>query len=325
MSNFIKPHFNIEDLNKSDLNDNFTYFDPYHALRRPIEPERLQSIYQHAFIYDLLFKFAKEYLPDVNSEQVNIVNNNTKATDTKIDSIKDKVIEYLLKIDLKEENVESKNSNKEIIVESLWDTEDLNILRKNFTDIKETNIKLKSRLAILEKENGDLIEKYENIKLSTHSMPNEIKSLEKENERLYIRVEELESRYSNYSNELDNVDKIIQKISAEKDDLKKLNQNLKCEKLRLEYELNKNQSRMDTIKLETKMHYTSLVEKCKFKYEKEIQKLNRIIDDLNEKLENERKQNDKSKKALEHLRIHFVSSCTSNQTDKIDDKNIKFF
>ena len=323
--NKIKPHFNIEDLNKTDLNDNYTYFDPYHALRRPIEPERLQSIYQHAFIYDLLYKFAKEYLPDVNNVNENTVNSNTKATDTKIDTVKDKVIEYLLKLDLKKENDESKITKNDLIVDSLWDTSDLNILRKNFTDIKETNIKLKSRLAVLEKENGDLREKYENLKLSTQSMPDEIKSLEKENERLYIRVEELESRYASYSNELDNVDKIIQKLTNEKDELKKLNQDLKCEKLKLEYELNKSQSKMDTVKLETKMHYTSIVEKFKFKYEKEIQKLNQVIDQLNEKLDNEKKQNDKSKKALDHLRIHFVTSCTSNQTDRIDDNNIKIF
>jgi chromosome segregation ATPase len=325
-SNLMKPHFNIDDLTKSDLDDKCTYFDPYHALRRPIEPERLQSIYQHAFIYDLLYKFAKEYLPDVNNLQGNNVNSSSKATDTKIDTIKDKVIEYLLKIDLREDQNESINKkNSETIVDSLWDTDDLNILRKNFTDIKENNIKLKSRLAILEKENGDLREKYENLKISTQSMPSEIKSLEKENERLYIRVEELESRYASYSNELDNVDKIINKISNEKDELKKLNQDLKCEKLKLEYELNKSQSKLDTVKLETKMHYTSLVEKFKFNNEKEIQKLNRVIGELGEKLDYEKKQNDKSKKALDHLRVHFVTSCTSNQTDRIDDKNIKIF
>lgn len=61
---FQTPHFEFKDLQLEDLRD-VEYVDPYYHIRRPIEPSRLKLIYQQAFIYDLLYKFAKEHLPDI--------------------------------------------------------------------------------------------------------------------------------------------------------------------------------------------------------------------------------------------------------------------
>jgi len=96
--NVEKPHFYFEDLKAADFKET-PYFDPYHRLRHPVEPERLKLIYQQAFIYDLLYSFAKEYLPDVKNlhENDTVQDSNNKQTDTRIDLIKEKVLEYLFK------------------------------------------------------------------------------------------------------------------------------------------------------------------------------------------------------------------------------------
>ena len=96
--NLIEPHFKFEDLSINDLKED-NYVDPYYKLRRPIEPERLKLIYQQAFIYDLLYTFAKEHLSDVQDVQKNKNKTleNEKTTDTTIDSLKEKVLEYLFK------------------------------------------------------------------------------------------------------------------------------------------------------------------------------------------------------------------------------------
>lgn len=61
---FRPPYFEFKDIKPEDLRE-LKYVDPYYYMRRPIEPERLKSIYQQAFIYDLLYRFAKEHLPEI--------------------------------------------------------------------------------------------------------------------------------------------------------------------------------------------------------------------------------------------------------------------
>lgn len=135
-SRFKEPFFRLEDL---DLNENKNHhFIP----GSHIEPERLTSIYQQAFIYDLLYKFAKEYLPDVKDSNKNkevrnasIPSEKDQATDTTIDNIKEKVIEYLFNKNIKVE-VPDTNVQNEKEASSIWNNDDLNILRKNTENIK---------------------------------------------------------------------------------------------------------------------------------------------------------------------------------------------
>ena len=134
MFNEVKPHFQFEDLDVIDIKD-----DQIFTPSRFIEPEKLTQIYTQAFIYDLLYKFAKEYLPDVEQvkDKSNEVEEN-KATDTTIDKVKEKVIEYLLNKDINskaEKDIENVNSNVNI-----WNTDDICILRKNFDGIKGKEI-----------------------------------------------------------------------------------------------------------------------------------------------------------------------------------------
>ena len=148
---FQEPHFRLEDLNINDFKT-----EQYDSSNRfNIEPERLTQIYQQAFIYDLLFKFAKEYLPDIDEVKKRPAPNNCDAssleknqsTDTTIDKIKEKVLEYLFN-DKNKASKEFEGQNGLDLIETvsssdnIWNTDDLNILRKNFDGIKGISLKV---------------------------------------------------------------------------------------------------------------------------------------------------------------------------------------
>ena len=335
-----EPHFNFEDLKLEDIRED-NYKEPFYKLRT-IEPERLQSIYQQAFIYDLLYNFAKEFLPDIEKsgtakekdEKVNRMNKN-KTTDTTIDSIKDKVLEYLFKNHPRiSENEIVLNTNKgkfdesgHVNSSSIWNTNDLNVLRKTFAGIKDNNYLLKSRLTVLQNEHDELKEKYDQLKFESQPISNDVKSLEKENQRLYIRIQDLESRYEIYCKELENAEKTVRVSEEEKYELKKSIQQLTSEKIKAEYENNKHLQKLASVKSELKLYYMAKIDSLKLKYTKEIEFLKKRFFELNEKYKNRKGQLEKNQKALDHLRSHFAVSYNNSEKnyEKISENQIKIF
>ncbi|CAF0827547.1 unnamed protein product [Brachionus calyciflorus] len=321
----INPFFNFNDIKIKDLKEE-PYVDPYYYLRRPIEPERLKSIYQQAFIFDLLYRFAKEYLPDINevSKEKHEINENEKNTDTTIDSIKEKILEYLFKnqIEVKDEK-ESNKIEETIINDNLWSIEEWNILRKNFNQIKNENISLKSRVAVLIDENNELREKLANFESQTKFLPDQVKTLEKANERLYIRVQEMENRYVNYKQELESLDETIKELKEKENDLKSILNESTSEKLKLELEINKLKVKLDSCKNELKSYFMAKCERYKLKYIKQIEDLKTKLDDAGDSLEREKAGHEKCKKGLEQLRNHFMYAFVPGEySSKVDESKI---
>lgn len=320
--NQFNPHFCLDDIKLQDLKEE-NYYDPYYFLRRPLEPERLNAIYQQAFIFDLLYRFAKEHLPTVQEiprKEIDVTNE--KTTDTTIDSIKDKVLDYLFRnqIEIKEEK-ESKNDLKE--PENIWNTEEIGILRKNLVKIKEENFHLKSQLAVAIEHSKNLNEKLEKFKVETKHMPGEIKTLEQTNERLYIRVQDMESRYKIYVSEMEKLENLVKNLSQNEEDLKsKLNER-NTEKLKLELENNQLNTKLNSYKNELKSYFIAKCEKYKLKYLKEINKLRDKLTAIQDLLKQEKVQHEKCKKGLDHLRNHFMYTFVPGDNfSKIDEKNI---
>lgn len=316
------PHFCIDDLKLEDLKEP-KYVDPYYFLRRPLEPERLNTIYQQAFIFDLLYRFAKEHLPNVEEIPRNEnIGNNEKTTDTTVDSIKDKVLEYLFKnnVEIKEKSETIKN---ETVNENIWNADEIEVLRKNLVKKKEENYQLKSQLAVTNEENKNLKQSLEKIKTETKYWPDEIKSLEKTNERLYIRVQDMESRYVIYSAEMEKLENSIKELGENKKNLKSKLEELNSEKLKLELENNRLNAKLDSCKNELKSYFLAKCEKYKLKYLKQIRKLENELNDTQEHLKKEKDQHEKCKKGLEHLRNHFMYAFVPGENcSKIDEKNI---
>jgi hypothetical protein len=324
---FHQPHFLLEDLKSEDLKED-NYVDPLHKIRHPIEPERLASIYQQAFIYDLLYKFAKDSLPDIPNAKINSENLNSdsqtkdQTTDTQIDSVKAKVLEYLFKNDSQYNRDTAKLADTE--TENIWNTDDLNILRRNFSTIKNNNFLLRSQTIFLEEENKMLKSKLEQIQLESQLNRNEKISFEQENERMYIRLQDLESRFCMYSREMDVFDKEKEDFVTQIRDLKNTNQNLKNENYKLEFQINKLEQQINSMKHEQKMYYNELIENIKLKYKKKLRILEQNFLDLNSTYNEDKQKYLKTQKALEHLRVHFMENSTyNNKKDKINDDLIR--
>lgn len=318
------PHFRFDDLKLDDLKED-NYVDPYYYIRRPIEPERLKLIYQNAFIYDLLYRFAKEYMDGQSTTQSKSDGETNKATDTEIDSIKQKVIEYLFKnsTTIEEETKSVKTPPK--MVDCIWTEDDLNILRQNFSQIKEENQQLKSRLQVKVDENIELRRSLDKLQTETHLMPGQIKSLEKENERLYIRVCDLETRYESYVHEFGQIDKLVEQMKSHESELKSQINNLNSEKYKLEFELNKTRLKLDSLKNEVTIIFNEKLDNMKLGYLKEIRNLKVNLVDVEKAFEEERLKHDKCKKALEQLRLHFMTRlpAPTDSAAKLDESKIR--
>jgi hypothetical protein len=327
---FVEPHFKFNELKAEDLRDDDpNWKDPWSRLRRPLDPKKLQQIYQQAYIYDLLYRFAQENLPkkaeDISQSSLN------KATDTKIDSIKDKVLDYLFKNDFKVDVDEKKAIEVEVRTDgsksedNLWDTEDLVILRKEFKRVKEENFALKTRLAIANEEIKTLYEKYEKSIIETKSLPDEVRSLEKANQRMYVRIQEVEKSYKANLDEMFELDKACKQAREEAAQGRKKCQGLLNEKSRLEYELQKYEFGASKIKRELRLEFKEKLEAQRLKMLKEINSFAKQNSVVSRELQDEKTEHERCKKALEQLRIHFmsVSLSQSNLNDRIDDSKLQ--
>jgi hypothetical protein len=331
---FVEPRFQFHKLKTEDFRDEPDWKDPWYRLRQPIEPEKLQQIYQQAFIYDLLYRFAKEHLPSKNdqtkdqSECVSL----DKATDTKIDRIRDKVLDYLFKNEIK---VESKSSPEETGITKpnetlrvdgdLWSTDDLNILRKRFDRIKDENMALKTRLALANEEIKSLNDKYEKLAMETKSLPSESRSLEKANQRMYVRVQQVEQSYRANLDDVFELDKTCKIARDEALEARKKCQVLLHEKSRLEYELQKYEQGARRIKSELRLEFKERLEAQKLKFTKEISLLAKQNGTVSRDLQEEKTEHERCRRALEQLRIHFmsVSFSQANLNNRIDDSKIQ--
>ena len=333
---FTEPHFRFEDLTANDFKENI-YEDPYFRLRRPIEPERLKQIYQQAFIYDLLYGFARE-----NFEPPSKIQDNNKATDTKSDNIRQKILDYLFKAELEADQQSKKVSikeNSELLVkveDNLWDTNDLNTLRKSFSRIKEENFGLKTRLAIGEEELKKLREKHQLLVNETQTLPDQVRSLEKVNQRLYVRIQELEKSYKQNLDEAAYLDALRKEMRNELIASRKKVQELLNENSRNDYIAKKFDQQVSAIRNEAKADSREAVEKQRLANAKQISAMFRKNDELVKELQKEKAEHEKTRRALEHLRLHFMNSVVDTSgvvgvrklslnvnKDKIDDVKIK--
>lgn len=242
-----------------------------------------------------------------------------------MDLIKEKVLDYLFNSQLPiNPPTESNKTSQPPAIDNIWTETDLDILRRNWLRTKEENMMLKSQLKVNQDELIELREKFERLQVETKLLPGALKSMEQENERLYIRVRELETRYETYTHELTSVDNMIGKMRDDEVDLKARVRRLQAEKSKLEFELNKCRHKLKLAKLEFAGDFGEKCEKVKIEYELKVNKLERSLNELNLAFKQELVEHDKAKKALEHLRTHFMTNFVKyDVNNRIDQSKIK--
>ena len=263
-------HFTLEDLKHEDLNFMNEVLNKKLTVygKRSLEAEELKNLYQSAYIYQLLFDFAREHLPLLKGEEV--VDQCEQKEVTDCDKIKEKILEFLFKTEIVTEKPVIKEleiKQQDNIENQLWDTNDLNVLRKVFASIKENNIQLNSRSMVLERENNELKEKLEALRNETKNLPNEKRTLAAENERLYVRIRNLEQEYKTFDSQLAACENEKKMLKERLDSERKTNQTLLNEKSMIEFELRKCENDLNAVRNELKLKQTLLIEKVSLKYQ----------------------------------------------------------
>ena len=175
-----------------------------------------------------------------------------------------------------------------------------------------------------EEENKKLKERLTYLELETTKSRNEQLTLEQENERLYIRVQDMESRYSICNNDINKFDVDKKLLDEDIVKLKLENQQLKNERSKLEFEVKKLEQKFGLALTEQKLYFANLVGDLKQKYKKKIRELEDQLTELNEKYNDKKLNETKKQKALDHLRNHFMISCSNYENDdRIADSLIK--
>ena len=332
-------HFTLDDLKHEDLNFESEVLSKRlpSYFKQSFDAEELKNLYQSAYIFNLLFDFAREYLPPLRGEEcVDTDKHQHKeaTTDTSCDRIKEKILEFLFKNEksfVVEESeavkIEPVRIDTQSIEDQLWNTEEINTLRKVFASIKEKNINLNSRLIMLERDNNELREKLEILRTETKNLPTEKRALASENERLYIRLRDLELEHKTFNSQLDLIENDKKILKERLDYERKTNQTLSNEKTMIEFELRKCENVLNTTRNEFQSKQMLLIEKIKLKYKQRMAKLEAKIEKLKEELGVEKEEHLKTQNALKHLRSHFMSECLplSKNPVKLDDDKIKLF
>lgn len=127
--------------------------------------------------------------------------------------------------------------------------------------------------------------------------------------------------YITYSKEIQLRDKERKEQSEQISKLNASNSELLAQKSKVEYNLNKCEYKLSSIKSELELNYKNLIEKIKLKYKKEIRLVRERLDELTSKYKAKSAELVKSQKSLEQLRIHFMTN--SFEQHKINDNFIK--
>ena len=330
-------HFTLDDLKITDSDDELHSMRyskyPFNGRREPLEPERIRAIHQQAYLYHLLYTFAKEHMPAVKETTIttttnnNNSNSNSKSTDTTMDSIRDKVLKYLLDLQPDKANNSpalAPTSNNDQ-ASKLWNGDELAVLRSNHAQIKEVNMRLSAELHVLRDEKAEWRRRYDELSERTARMPNALATFEKENQRLYIRVQELEMSYAGYLSELSAAHHRADELQAERNELRRLVDGQSADKSRLEYEAKKLEMRLACVESELRLSFEQRLERAELAFAKELRKRDEQVEHWERVCERERRTNAKNEKALSQLRDHFVTATgrrSGRSRDRIEDANI---
>lgn len=253
-----------------------------------------------------------------------------KSTSTRIDSIRDKVIEYLLSYqpNTSKEEKSSQQKPPQPSNNIIWNNDDFLVFRGYLKDQKEENMLLKSQLRAKQDELIELRDRLENVECELKKSPKSlVESLEKQNQRLYMRIGELETQYSTYLKEMAVSEKAIDEIKQENNNLMLKINDLKTEKHKLEYKFNKCQLKLRLVGSEIATKMEQEKESIRIKHAREVKELTESQNDLRRKLEHEINEHQKCKKALENLTNHFI--CSSKFEERLTsiskDTKISFY
>ena len=202
--------------------------------------------------------------------------------------------------------VKGETDKENVPNEALWSAGEIAILRKEFQKVKEEKQIIRIELETLRNEFDKLNEKCRRQNKALTGRESELKHLRQEKKRSSLQIEHLNKEVRLQQSKL---------AMAEDDYREVVEQRLALRKnlidMRKEYSKAKHDIKELKIALtesDTKHRLESLgkEEALKLDYESQIARLYQELTETREELEKEQREHSRSKKALDHLRIHFA-------------------
>lgn len=216
----------------------------------------------------------------------------------------------------------------ETVEDGLWSSGEIGILRKEFQKVKEEKQIIHIELKALQRHYKDLDKKYKLQAELLNTKVNALKQSHQENTRLQLQNQHL----------IKDVRLQKSKLAMAEDDYKEVvEQRMKMRKEAIDLRKALSQTKQDLKEVRIKLseadtrHRLETMEKeetMRSEYESQIAVLYQELGECRAELEKEQTEHRRSRKALDHLRIHFAQQsqrAEPKQSSSSDTKTLKVF
>jgi chromosome segregation ATPase len=189
----------------------------------------------------------------------------------------------------------------------IWNSKEIEVLRSVFQTAKEQNLKLRAQIFETQNQFEKLQEKYKRQCKEHEKRTTRLKEATKANERLTIVAKNLKQQ----------VDSAIKQIDGLKAQIREMDQSRKGHLKDIhELRVATDHERLDRKKAELELQHLTQEslrerrireENLKMMHDEDIQFLQKTIEELSEELEREKRDHERTKRGLNHLRQHFSS------------------
>jgi len=191
----------------------------------------------------------------------------------------------------------------------IWDSDEIDVLRRAFKATSDENTRLRSQVCVLQSDVEKMTTERCARRRSLESTRQRLHRAKTANNRLQMLVNHLKTELDQATNEVDR----LRSVEAERNDLS-------CRLQKMQTQLSTADSDRETDLAAAEAKWLKVLEEHRLaetatttQLNQEVVGLVERIEDLEQQLTQERTDHCRTRKGLEHLRIHFSSLPTSGQ------------
>ncbi|KAL3847670.1 hypothetical protein ACJMK2_018570 [Sinanodonta woodiana] len=203
--------------------------------------------------------------------------------------------------------LQGKKNDIDLNDSSIWNSEEIAVLRQVFKSIKKQNVELSVHVRELETRNKALEEKVSHQDKVIQKQKGELLDVKKANVRLKIHCDSLQSELDLALAKCGAFEEVLKDLKLEKAEMMQevFDNHVAMDKQRLEREVI--QMKLDNLKQVALAEKMTAVESVKTKCQQKIFDLEQEVKKLTEELNKERYDHKNTQRGLKHLRQHFAS------------------
>ncbi|XP_071085674.1 tropomyosin-like isoform X2 [Haliotis cracherodii] len=262
------------------------------------DPEAIQKVYEKVRVMNILDAEMKQQTWDREIAEL---------TAQKTDSHPQEEVDKKDRRDDTKESDEDSGSAVDLKESCIWDTDELDVLRKVYKSAKGRIKELEVEVRETQRRNKLLEDDNIMLKSALEVTESGFKDAKKANKRLKIHCDNLKEQLEFASAKVDAVTEMWKEISEEKSSMMKETQDLRIQTDRERLVRERLEIKVEEAGREIIQEKKLAQENARVKYETMIFGLQKHVKSLSDDLTKERQSHDISKKALTSLRHHFAS------------------